>query len=756
MLDDLTFSSPSLNTVRITGTADADRIEYLLQPAPGSEPSGDAEPTGSVAIPRAQPFIIDIPDVPTGDRRVFARGVDTQAKFYRLATQTGTEPEATHTQLTTRDAIRIWTGETPAAEPYFHLYVRRGGAVTKMRLNRFESRLIRIEPGVSFGFATEDGREVHIAYDIAPETLAPELPVSGTANCDRAGAPIWSPTAPHVVLGNGSTIEIESDGTERFVFVAEFDGQAWGPMRWLRLPAAGGRKYHATFSWVALANYAGDPLTIAAPAGSIIGGESTTMRLQMPERSGTTHNVATVEELKSAIASATAGDEIVLADGTYLLDTNISASSFVANHDVNGRRGMEGITLRSASGNFASCIIGASNADSNTWNITQGDATLPSGIRGITFDFAASSGAFTITRGIWNIEDCRFANTSGGRDLFNFVGSATGAGIYLDCLRVVCDHSTGDCFNGNAGGGGQFRCRFIDCEGFEGGTAQSHQAFTTHTGLTCELWGGAYHDCQTNAIAPDGSTDIFAFFTHVYRGSRSGMAYDISTYGCTIDGGSSALFQPRAGRYVIANKIGYTFRESSDSNADVMGNWFARPIGGGNRGYHVSINSRNRFEFNVISGGTQESIRVADGAAAYASVKHCSIVDGSTGVSVQDTSQGALISHVVTKNMNTSVNVTAASMAKVTSDWNIFDPTVDADYVAGAHDTTGVNADLDDQYIPVAGGNCDGTGNPAATDWVGGTDAWGLPVRLDDTVMDRGARCRQRLIPGGALIPDLW
>jgi hypothetical protein len=92
----------------------------------------------------------------------------------------------------------------------------------------------------------------------------------------------------------------------------------------------------------------------------------------------------------------------------------------------------------------------------------------------------------------------------------------------------------------------------------------------------------------------------------------------------------------------------------------------------------------------------------------------------------------------------------------MTRSYNTLDPAVSGFYSLGAGDLTNTDAALDSRFFPLAAGNCDGNGDPAATAWVGGTDFEGYPLRLATSVIDRGARCRPRIIPAAELFPDLW
>jgi len=94
-------------------------------------------------------------------------------------------------------------------------------------------------------------------------------------------------------------------------------------------------------------------------------------------------------------------------------------------------------------------------------------------------------------------------------------------------------------------------------------------------------------------------------------------------------------------------------------------------------------------------------------------------------------------------------------MANLVVSYNTWDGAADADYVAGSNDVA-ATAGLDSSYLPTASGNCDGTGNPAGMDWVGGTDYVGFLLEISSVTRDRGARCRPRIISNAEMVPDIW
>jgi hypothetical protein len=683
-----------------------------------------------------------------------------------ITTQTGTSPTATdYTLPSDYTALRVWTGETPFDEPYFDLYVNRSGTTTKLRMNRFEARLISVAAGGGVGFSTSDGRTIHVAPDMAQATLETTFAATGTALCDKAGPPLWSPAAAHIeFLSAGQPYEIASTGTSEVVFVSEYDGTSWSPPRWLRLPASGGVRLKATFDRVALANYSGASLTVNAPTGTIIGGSSATMTLPMPTITGTTHAVSTLAQLKTAIAAAVAGDEIVLASGTYALDINVTQASFTANNGVGGRVGAEGILIRSATGAFADCTITCASAGVGDWSLTQTGATLVTGFKGITFNFTGATTAhFTLSRGLHALEACRFTGVATNINTFDFVGDGTASGLTLNVLRCQFDTGGGDLISGNNTGGTACTVRIIDCVAFGTGTASSHQCVTTHgQGIPLQIFGGNFYSAQDNALAPgsgSGEGRMYWFFGKTSDVSRACKVQDTDVFGCDLAKSGAVALKTGFTMGLVASIIRATFSEHVARTGIVEGCLFQHAGTGayGMQVYPLTQTSSVK-RFNVIT-GFSEGIRISDsasGAVGTVEITNTSVVSCTVGARISDTRLSSSINHLATKGSTTGMTTTADAMGRMTRSYNTLDPTISGFYSAGTGDITNADAALDSRYFPTAAGNCENNGNAALLDWVGGTDYEGYPLRLASSVQDRGARCRPRIIVGAELLPDIW
>lgn len=677
-----------------------------------------------------------------------------------VTTQTGTSATENISLGSGYDSVRVWTGETPVTEPWFFLYVTRSGVTTKIKMNRFEARLISV-PGKTVGFATADGRSLKIAPDVSPTSLGTSFPVSGTANCDAGGPPIWSPSAAHITLASGQfQYELVGSGTERIVFVSEYDGATWSPARWLRLPASGSVRMHATFSRIALANYDGATVSVNGPTGTVIGGTSASSSLTMPSVTGTTHSVTDVASLKTAIAAAVAGDEIVLAAGTYNLDVNITAASFTSNNGVGGRVGMEGITIRGATSDRTLYVIGVSGG-AGDWNILGQDIVRLSGFRDLTFSFGSTSANFAVSGGKWSFQNCAFTGSTGT----NFSAFATNGTTQVDVLKCNSSNSGADCFDYYNANSSSY-CRLINCTGSVSGNVANGQVITAHNAATHLLvYGGEFADSHTNVVASDGSARISLFFSKVDTGAVRGNgniqgANAFACWNARPTGQNNWANSGMANQFVLASRIRNLFTETTSSfDLAIEGN-LCKSESGVNPpvGYYPNnVVSTVRYERNVLDGYTSVALRFNFGTTGSMAARSNTVVNSAVACDIStSTSTKTIVGNVSRSSGTRGITSTAGGMATTTVNYNIWDKTPSASYVAGANDITGVDADLDANYLPSAAGNCDGTGNPAAIDWVGGTDYVGFLLEISDVVRDRGARCRPRIISGAIMVPDIW
>lgn len=678
-------------------------------------------------------------------------------RLQTLVTQASAAPTTVLLTLATgQTGVRVLTGETPASEKYFDLYVSRNGAAAyKARLYRWQGRILTGAPGDTYAFGTLDGRTITCAGMTVPVALVAPAGVTAAANCDQALPGLWAPAAAHVTLpGLGSKFQINSDGTERWVFIAEKDPVtlAWTAPRWVVLPAAANVVVHCNFVEVALANEAGAALSVTAPAGSIVGGAKTVMSLPFPAFGGTSHVCTTGAQFVAAMAAAVAGDQIVVS-GTFALTGEVTRASFVAN-EAAGKKGYEGILIRGATlGDRTSGILQSGGFG---WTINMPGAGLQmvdyGYMRDLTFDFQAQLKQASHGGGKYRHQNIRA--TGGTGDLWDL--NATNYPIVCDSLFCRFDTSGDDCINlsGNATYNAASRVRFFSCESVGAGNNAASQCLTSHVGLPFEVYGGTYSDANTNAIANDAeSTPGYVFWATISAGARqAGIVNGIVLFGCKwTDGHSQTTIQSHFSRITTAlsGSTAALFRNSLFLRQNIFDITVGRAV----------FNSVGAAVLEGNIGKGNEFIRLGSAAGVVAStlVQFNTLVGGNIGFSSQDVSNmPSVFKNNAAKTNTTSVTVVAGGAAAVTGNYNTLDPAISANYTVGANDITGADAALSALFIPTAAGNCDGNGDPAVVDYVGDADPYGLVHVFSTARVSRGSREVPGIYVGAALFPEYF
>lgn len=718
-----------------------------------------------------------------------AAGVQT------VATDASATPTTAHTVMAgSRNALAVWAGDPYAAsEPTWYLYVRvNGGTAAKVRMHPWQAQYVAVAAGGSVSLGTSDGRTVSFAQATYPGSLASPSGVTGTANCDKAlpsginsDIPLWQPSAGHVTLGSyNEVLQLNSDGTERWVFLREQDDAGtWTPIRAVLLQAAVNLRVQCTYKVVALANEAGAALSVTVNTGGTVGGTKTTMSTTFQPVTGATYNVSTVAELKTAIAAALYGDEIVLAAGTYALDVAITQTSFTANHGTvsagYGRWGMEGITIRGATGTASDVVLTGNGTSTNgNWDVLVQQTVFASagtaGFKDLKFNFSGIAAGLSMTGGRWRLQNVTATGpASTARDVISAARSE--ASYPIDFLALWCDASNGgsteDCWNfGGAGVANNSLAKLVGCTGSVGDAAASQsQVVTSHNGFPLEVYGGTFSDANTNVFAPDANTTPqYFFFGTVTPGSHNSGVTNTDCYGCniTLSSGTNLLNTRTSGFVMFCKITGASFAASSpvfrSTSATTMPSGLTlshnRVTATNGRCYFPSVGGGAAFTWNIVS-GFGEGVRY-DGYSAGSTAnttfhsntfKSCTIA-----LNLDDSSMLWTMKNNACKTSGTSINCTATSMGLGTTNYNVLDPVVDTDFVAGANDTTGSDAALDSADFPTASGNCDGNGDTSLVDWVGGSDPFGFALVYKSARVSRGARDIAAIYSGAAVYPPVW
>ena len=658
--------------------------------------------------------------------------------------------------------FRVWSGQ-PAAlgEGEWLLYVKKNSdAVFAVAMERYWGRILHAAPGDTFAFGTSDGRTLQFAQMVVPTSLIVPSGATGTANCDEALPLIWEPTAPHITLpGNGSAFQIDADGTARWVFIAERDADnVWSPPRAVRISDTRDTIIQCNFAAIAIANEAGATLAITAPTGSTIGGTKGVMSLDtIPAVTGTTHSVSTMAQLKTAIANAVSGDAIAASTASYALDVAITDASFVANEAL-GNQGAEGILIYGTSGDRDDVIFTGNGTSTNgSWTLTQGGASDFTTFRDLTFDFASQAIKFTASGGKFNFQNV-LGKGGTGTDIFSF--NNTAGALTVKALHTQLQDGAGDLWNfdGDATYNAASLVDMIGCSGLSPGPSNnSYQCATTHHDLPIRVHGGLWSDAHLNVFANGNATSsTYAEFATITKGARTSGIANTHLYCCDWE-----VNPATTGNSTLLAAIGNHVTGAKDSTS--YGTFRNCPIVERNviavtsgRGVHNSIEAD--INGNIII-GADTAIRNGDAASLMASsnINFNTLVSNTTGLNHPTTTNDpAVFNSNAAKTNTTSVNTTAGAKTSLTGDYNVLDATVDADYVAGANDTTGTDAALDSDYFPTASGNCDDNGDYSKLGHVGGADPFGFVLSYKQNVAPRGARSRPIIRSGAELYPDIW
>lgn len=709
-----------------------------------------ADSSNSPRVSNVSLEVVEAPAQPT----FLIEDLDTEASATPSSVVLTVDDDAT--------GFRLWTGApASASETEFTLYVKKNSdAVYQVKMERYQGRIFNAAPGDTFAFGTSDGRTLKHAQMVVPTALPTPSGATGTANCDKAVPGVWVPSTAHVTLPTtSSAFQIDFDGTKRLLFISEKDGNGvWSPPRAVWHSATRHLKVQCNYTEIAIANEDGATLAITAPTGTTIGGTSATATLStIPAVTGTTHNVSTVSALKTAIAAAVDGDEIVLAAGTYSLDVAITDASFTANEGASNQ-GAEGILIRGATGDRDDVILTGDGTSTNgNWSLTQTGATAFTTFQDLTFDAAAQAIKFEFLSGKLNLQNVLMKGGT-GTDLFN--ANNTSGALIINALWTLLQDGAGDLWNfdGNATYNATSAVNLYACSGLRAGPSNNaYQCLTSHHDLPINIEGGLWQDAHLNILANGSDTTITSLsYAKVRKGARNAGISDTIMYRCDIEVTSQVT-----GNSDVPVAVGNHFYGTKNTTTYgvlrnvpiVKHNWVEVTSG---RGSHNSVQAE--IVGNIFIGLT-DGIRNGDAASVQgtSSINFNALSGCTNGMNHPTTTNDpAEFKCNAAKSNTTSVNTTTGAKTSLTGDYNVLDATVDSDYIAGGNDTTGSDAALDSDYFPTASGNCDDNGDYGEYGAVGGSDPFGLVFIYKQTVAPRGARSRPIIRSSAELYPDFY
>jgi hypothetical protein len=542
---------------------------------------------------------------------------------------------------------------------------------------------------------------------------------------------------------------IVSNKTDMPIFLSEYDGEKWSPLRWIIMETNGFINVQCSYREIAIANYYGSPLQIIAPTGSIIGGNYS--KMSIVPKNPPNWICFNTNDFQYAITNCVAGDTIGLMDGYYALTINPVDSSFSSNANA-GWSGMEGVTIRGLSGNRDACVLGGAATNLGVWTVSSGGHLVAS-FCDLTFDITNSIRTATLQTGNWRLENVRFTGTNmvaGGGDTVDISDVGGTASIHADLLYCRADTSSQDLFNFNGSSSGYIR--LVCCIGIQPGDGAGSQCITSHSTLPVEVYGGFYGTGGVSNAVPFASgsdaAPLFLFFIKQPISNVGGMNQSLCAFGCDIgETFAQNTVQPLvSGGYILFCKIGQQNGISCDHSRlfnKAVGNRTIWPRSG-----------RHSFSGNIVTSlGTGLVNRFSSGVGTN-SITQNTFVQCATGVDAEDTQLTLWwTNNVCYSNTSTMILSTTQTNGLFFSDFNTIDKSV-SNYLPGANDLTNTPAALNNRLFPISGGSCDTNG--ATSTFVGDSDPFGYVLIYQTNMVPRGARARAGVFPGSALYPDLF
>lgn len=707
------------------------------------------------------------------------------------------------------DALSVYTGDLDHSYGYVSLVVRINSTDTALITVRESFHVIPCAAGdiVSFASqkkigenaaATDQSITLSVCPMLKPASLVTPSVVSGTANCDKSGSPVWVPsgTAHVIQTAEGLTFKFVAASGRREFFMREIDGNgALTPVRHIHVPDNTAVTVLMRHRQAYLANYAGATASITGPSGCQIGGTSTAYRPSFT--AVRTVNVTTPAELASALTTGTVaeGDDIVLAAGTYTLS---NSNHYLTNTNFGGSSSSamgKNIRIRGATGTALDVVITGSTSriimySTNAWIIesirfNMSGLTIQGGGRGVV-DYDGN-GYF---------HNCDIIGPGAGTAANLALRSSTGSNVAYVTYCLV-QNSIDDGINTDQGAGSTHVCHVVagtcDGNGNNGSAPANKQILTNHHGAKLCVWGTILTDATQTAnqlyVTADADTSpLYLFYcrclssdvTHAdglqFTGFVHGVFFcdfgAIKAASLLAYAVGSRLIQrtSAAGKFVQFNNLSWypsylgnfiqatgAFASSCDaietrSGCELLGNYiesqqgsYAMNFAAANPASARSVNALG----NTIKCASGGFMAVFTATANMGGALLNNIFDAGTAqgpISVTNPGGDFFLAGNYFRRSNTPTNWDA----RFTSDaWSGLTGGSNGNGNNASTSAPGLGAD----FIPTAGGNCDNEGVDAG--FVGAIDFYGRPLYLGSTFHRGGAEIQE--IRGGAfLFPGQW
>lgn len=696
------------------------------------------------------------------------------------------------------DSLAVWVGSFTEEEiAYLSISVRVNSTTTILRAINRHWYVIRCAAGdvVSFASQKKTGAAVALANQsvtlsvcpmLQPSTLVSPTAVSGTANCDKAGPPIWSPTGtPHIVqTAENLTFTITSASGRREIFMVEKDGSgALCPYRHIHVPDSQAVTVQMRHREAYLATYDGSTVAIQGPAGCTIGGTSGTYRPAFT--AVRTVNVANTSQFDTAMLDAADGDDIVMAAGTY------NFSSKPVNSGNYTQAFARNIRIRGSAGDTTSTVITGASFGQGTL-IADGKRWVLESLR---FDYSGVTVATGLVDlgGRWDIHNFSLVGPAavGAASLSMRSSNTYTSPIVNYATFGTVENATEDSLDTDQTSGGQsITMHAIGLSVNGNGPNANDQLVTSHNGSIIHSWGCAFSDAANGnqpKFAPDGSSKIFFSYCKALAAditNSDGIAMDSgfpaeTALFCNFEAlkinafrhhttGSRMLQKVATGIRFLQNQItgsfathqGGIFRASANSSCDATDFRRSSEIWGcliQSQGANNALNpsAANPSAASVLTIGNVYFL-AANPVVAFNLNAHANMAGSLTNIIFDaSTSQGSFVLGATGGSWTTENSYYRRT--NTPTNWDTRFPSqswagITAGTASGNNNGTSAPG-VDANYKPTAGGNCDTEGkNPG---WVGGLDIYGRPMWLGGSFV-RGCVELQEIRVGALLFPSQW
>jgi hypothetical protein len=549
----------------------------------------------------------------------------------------GTDAAPTSTNQITvpvgHNAVSLFVGDRPLSEFYSVLHVKVGEASAR-QYNVYRNRPIIIPAAagtvVSINTQTRAGAAFTLVNTVVPikactyaypTSLTAPTGVTGLANVDESGSPVWAPTIAniHVTLPEeNSHFQINAAAGRRHYFMVEFDDyDNPTPVRHLCINSNKTLKVRCRFRRIALATYGGEALSITAPTGATIGGVSTRYRPTYTALAGSTGAVtaSTPAEVKAGLNST--AFEVIVFPGTY----DMSGSGLPWNNTNYDTARQRTLRLRSSTGDPEDVVFTDSAV---AITITAGNRWV---IEGVTFDVDGVAGV--VFTGRIDGLDVVVTGPGSGTSPNLSINGATGYGAmtntwaYCTITGTVADGINVSQTNGQTAGETlvQIVGTIIDGNGASGNNSQ---ILTPHNASVLAAYGCYFTDAAATSnqilIAADGSSFVYTLYcscpsdaiTHTVGMGVTAQGVFFCDYGAVqrfIVGQSGALVGYVVGTIAtqrVTSAVGIIYADTVTAFPLIAGCDLATDTDSGCHGFHCFTN----FEITgnrVAMGGTSTS-----------------------------------------------------------------------------------------------------------------------------------------------------